>query len=380
MELTDYRNRINEIDEEIVRLFTERMDVSTKIAAYKKENRLPVYDAAREREKLNDVESRLPDGLKDYGLSLYSLLMDLSKNYQRSVLSDAHVQSARIRKAMEDTQELFPEKATVACQGVEGAYSQAACDRLFRLPNVLYFQTFDAVFGAIEKGLCRYGVIPLENSSAGSVNEVYDLMMKHNFSIVRSVRVKVDHNLLVKPGTKLSEIKEIYSHEQAISQCSAFLETLKDVKIIPYENTAMAAELVAKSERRDIAALSSRSCAELYELEVLQENVQNSGNNYTRFICISKDLEIYPGADRTSLMLILPHTPGALYKALSGFYARGVNINKLESRPIPERNFEFMFYFDVESSVYAPRFAELMDDMENLCEEFVYLGSYTEIV
>ena len=243
-----------------------------------------------------------------------------------------------------------------------------------------YFSSFEAVFAAIEKGLCRYGVLPLENSTAGSVNAVYDLMMRHDFRIVRSVRIKVDHNLLVKPGTKLSDVREIFSHEQAISQCAAFLSTLKDVKITPCENTAVAARMVAESDRGDVAALSARQCMDLYGLDCLAPSVQDQGNNFTRFICIARDLEIYPGADRTSLSMILPHKPGSLYKVLSRFYALGSNLNKLESRPIPERNFEFMFYFDLENSVYDPRFIQLMGELDEICEEFHYLGSYSEVV
>jgi chorismate mutase/prephenate dehydratase len=184
----------------------------------------------------------------------------------------------------------------------------------------------------------------------------------------------------VKPGTKLEDIKEIYSHEQAINQCAQYLQKFNGVKIIPCENTAMAAKYVAQSEDNSVAALSSRPCMKLYGLDCLEESVQDQGNNYTRFICISKNLEIYPGADRTSLMLVLPHTPGSLYKVLSRFYALGINLIKLESRPLPERNFEFMFYFDLDTSVYSPKFIELMGEMQNICEEFSYLGSYSEII
>ena len=224
------------------------------------------------------------------------------------------------------------------------------------------------------------GVIPLENSSAGSVNEVYDLMMKHRFRIVRSIRLKVDHNLLVKPGTRKEDIREIYSHEQAISQCSEYLKQFPNAKIIPCENTAIAAKRVSESENANKAAIASSLCAKLYHLSMLSESIQNEGNNTTRFICISKQIEIYPGADRTSLMMVLPHEPGALYKVLSRFYALGINLIKLESRPIPERNFEFMFYFDLETSVYSPQFLQLMGELESLCERFSYLGSYGEVV
>lgn len=380
MELTDYRKEIDAIDADLTALFYKRMAVAAEIAAYKKANGLPALDAKRERDKLRELMQNSPEALKDYTAQLYSLIFELSRSYQNRILGSNSTLPADIERAIKDTTPLFPEDATVACQGVEGAYSQIACEKLFRMPNVFYCSTFDAVFSAIESGFCRYGVIPLENSTAGSVNAVYDLMMRHNFRIVRSVRLKVDHNLLAKKGVKLEDIREIYSHEQAINQCSAFLAKLKNVKVISCENTAAAAKFVAESDRRDIAALSSRACIELYGLDCLAASVQDEGGNFTRFICISKNLEIYPGADRTSLMMVLPHRPGSLYKVLSRFYALGINLNKLESRPMPERNFEFMFYFDLDTSVYSPQFIQLMGELEDVCESFAYLGSYSEVI
>ena len=380
MDLNDYRKQIDDIDRQLLALFGQRMEVAAAIAAYKKEHDLPVLDGKREREKLLDVAAKTPDDLKDYAVSLYSLLFELSRSHQTRMLGTNTALTEQIAQAIENTPKLFPGSAAVACQGVEGAYSQLACDRLFKLPNVFYFSNFEAVFSAIEKGLCQYGVIPVENSTAGSVNAVYDLMMRHDFRIVRSLRLKVDHNLLANPGAKLSDIREICSHEQAIAQCSAFLQEHPEITVVRCENTAAAAKRVAQSGRKDVAALSSRSCAELYGLTCLASNIQDQGNNFTRFICISKNLEIYPGADRTSLMMVLPHRPGSLYKVLSRFYALGINLNKLESRPMPERNFEFMFYFDLETSVYTPQFQQLMAELPSLCEEFSYLGSYSEVV
>lgn len=380
MELQDYRKKLDEIDDNMVKLFTQRMEVAGEIAKYKMEKGMPVLDSRREREKLLDVVSKMPEEISDYGVSLFSLIMELSRSSQNRLIGVNSPITGQIQKAIDETPKLFPQNATVACQGVEGAYSQIACEKLFRLPNVLYFSSFDSVFSAIEKGLCRYGIIPLENSTAGSVNVVYDLMMKHNFRIVRSVRLKVSHNLLVKPGTKLADVKEIYSHEQAISQCAGFLQSLSGVRVIPCENTAAAAKMVAESDRNDIAALSSKSCMELYGLACIGESVQDNGDNYTRFICISKDLEIYPGADRTSLMMVVHHQPGSLYKVLSRFYTLGINLNKLESRPMPARSFEFMFYFDLDTSVYSPQFIQLMGELQSNSEEFVYLGSYSEVI
>ena len=207
-------------------------------------------------------------------------------------------------------------------------------------------------------------------------------MLRHSsFKIVRSTRLKIDHNLVAKKGTKLEDIKEIFSHPQAISQCSAYLEKLgKDVKITPCENTAAAAEAVAQSDRKDVAAIASHSCVALYGLERLAADIQDRSNNYTRFICISKQLEIYPGADKTSLMVVLPHRPGSLYQILARFYALGLNLIKLESHPLPDREFEFMFYFDLETSVYSDEFIRMVDDLSAVCEEFQYLGSYSEVI
>ena len=379
MNLEQLRQKIDKTDDEIIRLVTERMDIATAIAAYKKENNLPVLSATREREKLVDVMAKSRDDVKDYMQVLYNLMFELSRSHQNRLLLKENKTAEEVQNAIETTPKLFPKTARVVCQGVEGAYSTIAAERLFAAPSILYVNSFEGAFSAIESGLCDYGILPIENSTAGSVNQVYDLMISRNFHIVRSVRIKVDHNLLVKPGTKLSDIKEIFSHEQAIRQCEGFLKKM-GVKVTACDNTAMASKMVAESDRKDVAALSSRRCAELYGLVALEHAVQDKGNNHTRFICISKKMEIYPGADKTSLMLITANRPGALYKVLAKFYALGISLSKLESRPLPDRDFEFMFYFDLETSIYSDAFIRIICELGETCEEFKYLGSYSEIV
>lgn len=380
MELSEYRNKLDSIDEEILRLFSERMNIAAEIASWKQENSLPVLDVRREKEKLQRIEEMSDPELSDYTFTLFSMLMELSRSRQNRILHRESPETRAIEEALRDTPQLFPEKAIVACQGVEGAYSGIACEKLFARPSIFYFSSFDAVFTAVEKGLCRYGVIPVENSTAGTVNAVYDLMVKHDFRIVRSVRIKVDHNLLVRPGTRAEDITEIYSHGQALTQCAGFLQRFPNAKIIPCENTAVAAKMVAESSDPGVAALSSRSCAKLYGLEILMASVQDSDNNYTRFICISKNLEIYPGADHTSLMMVIRDEPGTLHHVLARFYVLGINMHKLESRPIPGRNWEYRFYFDLDTSVYSPKFIQLMGELGDICEEYEYLGSYSEVV
>ena len=380
MDISELRSQIDAIDDQLVQLFAQRMDVAAQIADYKKEQNMPIFVPAREREKLMDVAEKAGPEMANYTRVLYSILFELSRSYQSKRNNTLSSLYSQITQAIENTPKLFPQAPMVACQGVEGAYSQIACEKMFKSPFIMYFKNFEGIFTAIEKGLCQYGILPIENSTAGSVKKVYDLMIRHNFSIVRSFRLKIDHNLLAAPGATVDSIKEVYSHEQAINQCSEFLCGMKGIKVIPVENTAVAAEMVAKSGRTDIAAISSRSCAELYGLKTLAASIQDKGNNHTRFICISKNLEVYPGSDKTSIMMILNHRPGALYRVLARLYVLGINVTKLESRPLPDRDFEFMFYFDLETSIYSDEFVQLMCELDDLCEEFKYLGSYSEVV
>lgn len=380
MDITELRTEIDGIDRELVSIFCRRMGLAAQIADYKKANDLPILVPTREREILQSVAKQAGQDMDSYARVLYSLLFELSRSYQSKRNAAASPLYQRITESIANTPNLFPQSAMVACQGIEGAYSQIACEKMIKRPFILYFKNFDGVFNAIEQGLCQYGVLPIENSTAGSVKKVYDLMIQHNFSIVRTFRLKIDHNLMAKPGTKLADIREIYSHEQAISQCGEFLKTLPGVTVTPVENTAVAANMVVQSGRKDVAALCSRNCAELYGLSCLAASVQDTDNNRTRFLCISKNLEIYPGSDHTSIMAVLPHRPGALYKMLARLYVLGINVTKLESRPIPDRDFEFMFYFDLETSIYSEEFAQLMCELDELCEEFTYLGSYREVV
>ena len=379
MDLQEIRAQIDGIDDELVRLFERRMALAGDVAAYKREQGLPVSDRTREREIVSRVTQGMDEQNAAYTKVLFSTLFDLSRSAQDRALQGPSALTDAIRAAAENTPREFPSGATVAVQGREGAYSSFACDRLFQRPSIMYFSTFESVFQAVEKGFCRYGILPIENSLYGSVTEVYDLMSKYNFHIARSVRIKIDHALLAKKGTALSDIREIVSHEQALGQCADFIKSLGDVRVTVCSNTAEAARAAAESGRNDIAALASPDCASLYGLSVLKTSVQNSDNNHTRFICISKDIEVYPGANRISLMLTLPHRPGSLYRMMARFAALGLNLTKLESRPIEGLDFEFMFYFDIEADVCAAPVLGLIGDLDRAPETFNFLGAYSEL-
>lgn len=376
--LADLRRRIDELDVEIERAFIERMGTARRIGEIKAESGRATLDPNRERDVLNAVRRRAPEELAEHAAHLFRQMMMMSRAYQDATRPKGSGLAQKIREATDATAKIFPKEATVACQGVEGAYSQIACRRLFAYPDIRYCASFEDVVLAVESGECRYGVLPIENSSYGSVVDVYDLMKRYEFFIVRALKLRIQHDLLAKPGTKLEDIREVFSHGQAIGQCGRFLRARPEIKVSPCANTAVAAKMVAESEDIAAAAISSRECAQLYGLETLSSEISDSDSNYTRFICISKELEIYPGACRTSMMTELEHRPGSLAELLSKFALFGMNMTKIESRPIPGRDFEFKFYFEIEAPVYSDDLMTLLDDLSSNTESFKYLGSYIE--
>ena len=379
MEIAEIRKQIDTVDQDLLDLFLRRMELAKEIGLCKKQAGLPIYNPTREREILAQVTENSPEGLDGYARALFTTLFELSRSYQGNRFPHDQSLCQLLQQALQSAPTAFPAKAVVACQGIEGAYSQQAADKAFSFADILYFKNFNGVFRAVEKGLCRYGVLPIENSSHGSVNAVYDLMRDHSFYIVHGVKLHISHNLLARPGAKLSAIKEIVSHEQAIGQCSLFLDTLPDVKITRCENTAVAAQLVASSGRADLAAISSADCATMYGLDIVKEKIHNNNNNYTRFIIIAKKPEIYPGANKISILFTTDNTPGALTRVLSRFSSLGVNLSKLESRPVEGTDFHYVFYADLEGSVYNESIQALLSQLANELELFVFLGAYSEV-
>ena len=311
MELSEIRTKIDAVDNQLLDLFLQRMELSEEVAAYKNEHNLPILNKAREREILAKVTEK--SGEKErYAYHLFSTLFELARSRQAELINAPTRVQSQVEASLAAGGPVFPQTGLVACQGVEGANSQVACDRILPRGNIVYDTTCEAVVSAVESGLCKFGVLPIENSSNGSVRAVYTLLQEHNLSVVRSTRLCIRHELLAKPGVKMSDITEIYSHEQALGQCSKFLNGLNGVRVIPCDNTAMAAKMVAESGNRHAAAISSHPCAALYGLECISDAIQDSDNNYTRFFCIAKDPVIYAGANRISLIIACDNKPGAL--------------------------------------------------------------------
>ena len=378
MELSEIREKIDAVDDQLLDLFLQRMDLSEEVAAYKNEHHLPILNKERERAILAKVTEK--SGEKErYAYHLFSTLFELARSRQAELIDAPTRGGAQIKAALADMNEVFPQTGLVACQGVEGANSQVACDRLLPRGNIVYVKTFQAVVSAVESGLCKFGVLPIENSSNGSVRAVYELLQDHNLTIVRSTRLCIRHELLALPGVKMGDITEIYSHEQAIGQCSKFLNSLNGVRVIPCDNTAAAAKMVAERGDRHVAAISSHPCAALYGLETVSDEIQDSDNNYTRFICVTKDPVIYAGASRISLIIACDNKPGALYEILSKLAALGINMTKLESCPVTGRNFEFIFFLELEASVQEPGVLAMLEELERSCAGFHFLGNYAEV-
>ncbi|MBQ4074056.1 MAG: chorismate mutase [Clostridia bacterium] len=379
MDLKDIRNQLDAIDDGMTELFAKRMHLVTQVAEYKKEKGLPILDTGRERQIINRVSLAAGEELEHYAKLMYQTLFNVSRAYQSEKIRPTSSLMEKLEKAAANVEKKIPGRALVACQGTEGAYSQKICDQMFEFADILYMNTFNDVFNAVESGMCPFGILPIENSTAGSVTQVYDLMEKHHFHIVRAARQRIEHRLLSLPGVNMKDIKEVVSHEQALRQCSAFLAAHPGIKVTAMENTAVAANFVATSGRRDLAAIASQECAALYGLETLSDSVSDTPNNSTRFICITKELKVYEGADKISLMLSAAHQPGSLYRLLSHISVMGLNLTKLESRPMPGKDFEFRFFFDIEASILDPAVRGLICQLQQDSDQFVFLGNYEEM-
>lgn len=378
--LKNIRENIDAIDAEIASLVKKRLMLASEVAQTKMKSGAVIFDPARERSILSRVADMVGPDYENAALRIFQTLFEISRARQRIAMNGENPLASNIRKICAETPASFPERAIVACPGTEGSYAQQAISLIFKLPAIVYINGFEKVFDAVEQGLCPYGILPIENSAAGSIAQVYDLMVKHRFSIVKALKLKINHVLLGARGAKLGGISEVSSHPHALAQCSKFFKSHPGIKTVPADNTAGAAKELARSPDMHKAVIASRACAELYGLDILAEDIADAANNYIRFICISKTPQIFPAANKISVMMSLAHRPRTLNGIISRFSAVGVNLTKLESRPIPGMDFEFRFTFEFKASARDEAvlrlLAELADDPQ--IEHFTFLGAYEE--
>lgn len=372
MDLNELRTKIDETDEQILKLFIQRMDICRQVAEYKKANNIAVLQGGREEQILCKVRTDSPYNLKDGSVVLFQNIMDISKSLQSLEIA----KSATFSEAVD----FHPEKAgIIACQGTIGSYSESAAIKLFGNKEKRFYTEFDDVFKAVESGEAEYGILPIQNSTIGSVSETYDLMAKHDFFINALVRVEITHCIAAKKGCALSNINKVYSKQEALSQCSGFLKK-NGFEGIPYANTALSAEMVAGSVDDSVACVCSESCAELYGLEILNYNIADAAPNFTRFICFSKSLTTSVRADTISVSVSIPHVKGSLYRLLTKFAVSGLNLVKIENKSIAGSDFEVIFYLDFSGSYSDPKVQAMLSDLRNELTYFRFLGSFYELI
>lgn len=375
MDLIEIRNEIDKIDKQLIPLLTQRMELSKQVADYKIKKGMPVLNVERENQILDKVEQ--DGGEQGVALkSVFATIMEASRALQHKLIGGG----AELRTSVENAvkNKFFANDVkSIACQGVDGAYSGKAGKSIFPNSNIMFYKQFEDVFEAVNQGKAEFGVIPVENSTAGSVHESYDLLMKYRFYIVGAVDLKIEHCLCAKENTSYEKIENVYSHPQALSQCNMFLKSF-DFTGINYTNTAAAAKYVSESENDNIAAICSEEAAKKYGLKILKKSIQNVTNNTTRFIVISKRLVIDKNASKISLIFSAPHKTGSLYRVLGRFSMAGLNLTKLESRPVANGKFDYYFYVDIKGSVFDCSTLDLLCALSDELPEFTFLGNYHE--
>lgn len=376
-QLDELRARIDGIDAQLTALFLQRMEVTEQVGHWKQANGIPVLDTAREREVLAKKAALTDDpARKDDVTALYETIMAISRRQQRKLLNEAGNQDyTRIRAALENVRAPLA-APRVLYQGEPGAYAEEAAARFFGEEVARsHVATWEAVFCALKRGEADYGVVPIENSSTGSINQVYDLLAEYGAYIVGEQTVKVDHCLAAPAGESLGSITTVYSHEQGLLQCADYLKR-QGWTCVPRLNTAESAQFVSQCGKPGQAAICSPRAAKLYGLEILAEHLNANDHNYTRFVIVSPVPEHRAGSDKVSVLFTLPHRTGSLHEFMTIFAVNGLNLMKLESRPIMGRSWEYLFFADFIADLTAPGMDGVLLELTQTAEGFRVLGNY----
>lgn len=374
MDLLELRGQIDAIDEQIVDLYEKRMDISRQVAEYKIKTGKKVFDKQREQEKLEKVKSLTHNDFNSHGIEeLFEQIMSMSRKLQYRLLTE---NGSLGRLPFIGVDELETKRARVVFQGIEGAYSQAAMMQYFGDQiNSFHVDTFRDAMSAIDEGSADFAVLPIENSTAGIVNEIYDLLQEYENYIVGEQIIPIEHCLLGVSGTKLSDIKTVYSHPQSLMQCAKYLGN-HEWKQISMQNNAFAAKKVADDGDKSQAAIAGEHAGKLYGLEVLQKGVNHSGTNSTRFIIVTNQKIFRKDAKKVSICFEVPHESGSLYHMLSHFIYNNLNMTKIESRPIEDRNWEYRFFIDFEGNLADSAVKNALRGLRDEARNMKILGNY----
>lgn len=375
-ELQSLRGQIDALDAQIVDLFRRRMDVTYQVGLYKVAHHMQVLDDKREAEVLAKKTALVDDSLKTDVTTLFETIMAISRRQQRTLVEEDDPWYAAFQKALDHRRAPLTDPR-VLYQGEPGAYAEEAAVRFFgETADRAHVTHWEDIFEALREGRADYGVVPIENSSTGAINQVYDLLGKYGAYVVGEQTVRVSHCLMAPQGARLEDLRDIYSHEQGLLQCADYLRGHPGWTGHPVLNTAAAAKFVAEQGDGTKAAIGSRRAAELYGLKVLAEGVNSNQANVTRFVVVSPALELRPGRDKISAVFTLAHKSGTLHRILTVFAVAGLNMMKLESRPIDGKSWEYRFFVDFTGDVTAPGMDGVLRELSQASETFRVLGNY----
>lgn len=369
VDLSITRNKIDEIDRQIISLFNERMKLADDVANYKIATGKPVYDAVREKEKLEVIEAF---GEDDFGKTalreLFTQIMSISRKYQYRKIADISVSSTLATSYSAENIGFF---------GGSGTYTERAMKDFFgNETKAKAFDSFKNVCEAVGNGTIEYGVLPIENSTTGSISDIYDLLIEYEVHILGESIEPIDHALLGLPEANLTDITEVYSHPQPLLQCSNFLLQYPDWNSFAFGSTSKSALKVKSDGKLNQAAIASRVNAEFYGLKILAENIANDTLNATRFIIIGKEDNYLKNADKISISFEIPHKTGSLYGILSNFIYNNINMTNIESRPIPNRRWQYRFFVDFDGNLNEAGVVNAITGLKSEADSFTLLGNY----
>ena len=385
MNLSECRNEIDKIDKELVELFEKRMNVAINVAKYKIENNIPIFNGAREAEVIEKNVNRLNN--KEYSRlteKFFTHLMELSRSLQADII-DGNNKNGKIIGSIEENistneSKRDLENIKIGYQGVRGSFSEEAMIKYFDENHTTTdYEEFEDVFLALKNNEIDYGILPIENSSTGAITTVYDLLVKYGLYIVGEECIKIDQNLIGVKGSKLEDIKEIYSHPQGFEQSSEFLSKQSNINLIPFHNTAISAKYISELNDKTKAAIASLRAAKIYGLDVIQKEINDKDNNHTKFIIVGRKLESSKDCNKITVVFSLDDKAGTLYNLLRHFAENNINMIKIESRPSKNEPWQYLLYVDFEGNVENEDVKKAIQLIEEKSEYFKLLGCYERV-